>query len=155
MRAMAAPISAISTRCSASVPMVAPTSSTTLSPRTVGHRQAMAGRSMPVSVFRQIFDIAISAPVLPAETAASASPSFTAWIARHIEDLPRPERTAWLGFSSMAMAIVVWRISTAPLSRGSAATSGARIASSPNIRKVISGWRSRAMAAPGTTVEGP
>ena len=69
---MAEPITAISTRCSASVPMVAPTSSTMLSPRTVGHRHAMAGRSMPDMVFRQIFDIAIRAPVLPAETQASA-----------------------------------------------------------------------------------
>ena len=129
MRAMAAPITAISTRCSASVPIVAPTSRTTLSPRTVGHRQAIAGRSTPAIVLRQIFDIAMSAPVLPAETAACASPSRTAWIARHIDDLPRPWRTAWLGFSSIAMAIVVCRTSTAPLRRGSASKSGAITAS--------------------------
>ncbi|MDF9794019.1 hypothetical protein M2440_004720 [Methylorubrum extorquens] len=132
---MAEPITAISTRCSASVPMVAPTSSTTLSPRTVGHRQAMAGRSIPAMVLRQIFDIAIKAPVLPAETAAWASPSRTAWIARHIEDLPRPWRTAWLGLSSMAIETVVWRISTAPFRRGSASTRGRTTASSPNRMK--------------------
>ena len=39
---------------------------------------AIAGRSMPAIVRRQNFDIAISAPVLPAETATSASPFFTA-----------------------------------------------------------------------------
>ena len=83
MRAMADPITAISTRCSASVPIVAPTSSTTLSPRTVGHRQAMAGRSMPDMVFRQIFDIAISAPVLPAEHAGIGLP-----VADRLDRLP-------------------------------------------------------------------
>ena len=35
---------------------------------------------------RQNFAIAISAPVLPAETAQSASPFFTASIASHIDD---------------------------------------------------------------------
>ena len=72
-----------------------------------------------------------------------------------MDDLPRPWRTAWLGLSSMATATVVWRISTQSLRRGSLATSGAITASSPNIRKVVPGWRSRARAAPGTTVEGP
>ncbi len=55
----------------ASAPMVAPTSSTTLSPRSVGHIAAIAGRSMVAMVRRQNFDIAISAPVLPAETQTS------------------------------------------------------------------------------------
>ncbi len=67
--------------------MVAPTSSTTLSPRTVGQRQAIAGRSTSGIDFRQNFDIAISAPVLPAETVTSASPVLVASMARHIEDL--------------------------------------------------------------------
>ena len=49
-------------------------SSTTLSPRSVGQSAAIAGRSMPAMVRRQNFAIAISAPVLPAETAKSASP---------------------------------------------------------------------------------
>ena len=101
MRAMAAPMIAMSTRCPASAPIVAPTSSTMLSPRRVGHMAAMAGRSICAMVFRQTLAIAIRAPVLPAETAASASPSRTAWTARHMEDLPRPMRIAWLGFSSM------------------------------------------------------
>ena len=51
--------------------MVAPTSSTTLSPRIVGQIAAIAGRSMVAMVRRQNFDIAISAPVLPAEMQAS------------------------------------------------------------------------------------
>ena len=52
-------------------------------------------------VRRQNFDIAISAPVLPAETQTSASPVFTASIALHIDDFQRPWRSAWLGLSSM------------------------------------------------------
>ena len=58
-----------------------------LSPRTVGHSAAMAGRSTRGMVLRQNFAIAISAPVLPADTTASASPSRTAWIACHMDDL--------------------------------------------------------------------
>src|SRR5271154_5332152 len=46
MRAIAAPITARSTRCCASPPMVAPTSSTIDSPRKVGHIAAIAGRSI-------------------------------------------------------------------------------------------------------------
>ena len=42
--------------------------------------------------------IAIIAPVLPADTAASALPSFTALIAMPIE-VVRARRIAWLGFS--------------------------------------------------------
>src|SRR6266852_166071 len=53
--------------------MVAPRSSTMESPRAVGHTAAIAGRSMPGSVRRQKRAIAISAPVLPAETATSAA----------------------------------------------------------------------------------
>ena len=61
-------------RCCASAPIEAPTSSTINSPRSVGHIAASAGRSISGSMRRQNFAIAISAPVLPAETAQSASP---------------------------------------------------------------------------------
>ncbi len=76
-----------------------------LSPLRVGQMPAIAGRSMFDIMRRQNFDMAISAPVLPAETATSASPFATASIASHMEDFPRPRRNAWLGFSSMATAI--------------------------------------------------
>ena len=49
---MALPITARSTRCCASAPIEAPTSSTTDSPLRVGHRPAIAGRSMPAMVLR-------------------------------------------------------------------------------------------------------
>ena len=87
---MAAPITARSTRWSASAPIEAPTSSTTDSPRKVGHSAAIAGRSMPGKVLRLNFDIAISAPVLPPDTTTSASPFLTASMASHIEDFHRP-----------------------------------------------------------------
>ena len=88
--------------------MLAPRSSTTDSPRSVGQIAAIAGRSMPAIVRRLILAIAISAPVLPAETATSALPFFTASIASHIEDFERPCRRAWLGLSSILTATSVW-----------------------------------------------
>ena len=103
MVAMAAPMMARSTRCCASAPIEAPTSSTMESPRSVGHWQASAGRSMPAIMRRQNFAMAMSAPVLPAETVASASPVFTASSAIHMDETRRPWRNAWLGFASMAI----------------------------------------------------
>ena len=64
------------------------------------------GVMMPGIVFSRIA-MAISAPVLPAETAASARPSRTASSASHMLDFQRPLRSAWLGFSSMATAMSV------------------------------------------------
>ena len=63
---------------------------------------------MPGMVRRLNLAIAISAPVLPAETATSASPFFTASIASHIEDFQRPWRSAWLGLSSIFTTTSVW-----------------------------------------------
>ena len=55
-------------------------------------------------------EMAIRAPVLPAETTAPASPVLTASMAFHrLEPLPR--RMAWAGFSSIATTLSVWRIS--------------------------------------------
>ena len=53
MRAVAAPMTARSTRCSASAPIEAPRSSTIDSPRSVGQSAAIAGRSIP----RQHFEL--------------------------------------------------------------------------------------------------
>lgn len=60
---------------------------------------------MVAMVRRQNFDIAISAPVLPAEMQASAVPVLTASTAFHIDDFQRPWRSAWLGLSSILTAI--------------------------------------------------
>jgi len=78
---------------------------------------------MPGRVRRQIFAIAISAPVLPAETAASASPFLTASMAIHIEETRRPWRSATLGFSSMRIDTAECRTSERSASAGKAANS--------------------------------
>ena len=67
-------------------------------------------------VRRQNCDIAISAPVLPADTQTSACPFLTASIARHIDDFQRPCRKAWLGLSSIRTATSQWENSLASAS---------------------------------------
>ena len=75
-------------------------------------------------VRRLNFAIAIRAPVLPAETAASASPLFTASIASHIEDFQRPWRSAWLGLASIRTTTSLCTSREAAFSRGRSSTSG-------------------------------
>jgi hypothetical protein len=77
-----------------------------------------------------IIDIAISAPVFPADTATSASFFFTDSMARHMLVL-RPRRSARLGFSSMRTRSEVWRIVTRPASLLRLASSGLSSLSSP------------------------
>jgi hypothetical protein len=125
-------------RFSASHSMLAPRSSMTLSPRRVGKNDAIAGRSMPGSVLNTIFAVAISAPVLPAETMPCASPAATASMARRMLEL-RPLRSAVEGLSSLVMTSVVCRIVDTAASAGRFARSGAIRASSPTIRKCTSG----------------
>ena len=64
----------------------------------VGNRLAMAGRFRPGSLRSRSIDTAISAPVLPQDTAACASPSLTASIVANIE-VPWPCRITWAGLS--------------------------------------------------------
>ena len=94
---------------------------------------------MPSSVRRLNRAIAISAPVLPAETATSASPFFTASIASHIEEVLRPRRSAWLGLSSMLTATSVWMMREAAFSLGCLASSGSISARLPTRRNSVSG----------------
>jgi len=72
-------------------------------------------------------DMAISAPVLPAETAAWASPALTLSTAFHIEE-PLPRRMAWAGLASMAMMLLEGRISQ--ISRMPGANSSAALKAS-------------------------
>src|SRR5690606_41354346 len=65
-----------------------------------GHRQAIAGRFTPGSLRSRSIDRAMSAPVLPQDAAAPASPVLTDSMADHIE-VPLPLRTIWLGLSSI------------------------------------------------------
>jgi len=131
----ASPMMANSTSCSASLPILAPTSSTAVWPLKLGQLATMAGRSSPGADMRRIsLEIAIRAPVLPAETTPPASPVFTASTAFHrLEPLPR--RMAWAGFSSMATTFSVWRISATASDRSARANSGRIWVSSPCSRK--------------------
>jgi hypothetical protein len=115
----------------------------------------MAGRSIPGRVLRLNFDMAMSAPVLPAETTMSASPFFTASIDSHIDDFQRPYRKAWLGLSSMRTATSVWVSRERALSCGRASRSGAIRDEFPNKRNSLSGCRESASSAPATTTPGP
>ena len=124
------------------------------SPLTVGQSAAIAGRSISPSGRKINFDMAISAPVLPPETAAAASPDFTASIAIHMLE-PLPRRSAALGFSSEAIARSVWTARARAASAGCLASSGSMRAVSPNSRKLRFGWRFSEIAAPGTTTSGP
>src|ERR1700736_1768018 len=106
-------------------------------------------------VLRLNLAIAISAPVLPADTATSASYLFTASSANHIDDFQRPYRKAWLGLSSILTATSVWMTRAAALSPGLASSKGSIAARSPNSRNSVSGWRCRDISAPGTTTDAP
>jgi len=86
---------------------------------------------MVAMVLRQNFDIAIRAPVLPAETQTSASPFLTASIALHIDDFQRPWRNAWLGLSSMRTAISHGKNSLTAASLGWRSMTGRTCSSMP------------------------
>ena len=104
---------------------------------------------------RQTLAIAISAPVLPAEIAQSASPRLTASTARHIDETRRPWRNAWLGLSVIFTATLQWITLAFVASLECFARIGAISFSSPNSRNLVSGLRSSAIAAAGTTTLGP
>ena len=76
-------------------------------PLTVGSAAQMAGRSMPGSILRTKREIAISAPVLPAETQASASPFLTRLIATRIDE-SFLLRKATAGDSSIPTTSLAW-----------------------------------------------
>ena len=69
----------------------------------------IAGRSMPGRVLSTKRAVAISAPVLPALTQASASPPLTRSMATRIEESFLP-RSAVAGDSSMPTTWEVWWI---------------------------------------------
>ena len=113
----------------------------------------MAGRSIPGTVRSTTFDIAISAPVLPAETTQCALPSATASIAsRMLERLP--ERSACEGFASPLTASSVWCTVARRESFLCFASNGRILSSAPNRRKCTLGKRFSAICAPRTTISG-
>ena len=142
-----------SVRFPASQVMLAPRSSITDSPFMVGKKEAMAGRSMPGRVLRTNFAMAMSAPVLPADTTPRALPSCTALIARRMDE-PRPDLSAIDGFSSLRTTSSQWVSRATSLRRFMPARSGATSDSRPKNRKSTSGCRWRAILAPRTTTWG-
>src|SRR5665213_2753905 len=152
--AKASPITAKSTNCSAVAETLAPQSKTTVWPRSVGQIEAMAGREMPSITPNWNMLIAIKAPVLPAETATSASLFFTTSSARHML-VSRPRRSTWLGLSSIATRSGAWRTPTRVLSLGWRARSPFKTASSPARMKFTSGWRCTTRINAVMTMPGP
>ncbi len=73
---------------------------------------------MPGSMRKPNFAIAMSAPVLPADTTQSASPDATASIASRIDER-RPVRSATEGRASSVTISSVWWIVARPARRGS------------------------------------
>ena len=85
----------------------APESSKTVGPLSAGQTVAIAGREMPSIVRSLINAIARNAPLLPAETTASASPCLTRLTATPSE-VRSHERAAADGERSMATAPGAW-----------------------------------------------
>ena len=72
----------------------------------VGHIPTRAGRFKSPTIRSTIRAMAIRAPVLPEETAATASPARTDSMAFHRLE-PAPRRMAWAGLSSEAITLSV------------------------------------------------
>ena len=110
--------------------MLAPTSSTAVTPFRVGQLATAAGRSSPPAMRSRCLEMTIRAPVLPPDTAAAASPRFTAsTVFQRLDPLPR--RKATVGFSSLVMTWSVWRTSAAARTAGWRASSASMRGRSP------------------------
>ena len=153
--ASALPMTANWTSCSAVQLTFAPRSSAVVTPLRVGSCDAIAGRSMPGSVFSTNRAIAISAPVLPADTHACAAPSLTRFTATRIDE-SFFRRSASAGGSSIATtsehAWMLARSFAGERARASACASGA---SSPTRITRASGVASRNASAAGIVTGGP
>src|SRR2546428_131756 len=118
-----------------------------------GSTAAIAGRSTPGSTPITNIEIAIAAPVFPAEIKAAALPSLTSSAATLSEE-SRLRRSACDGRSPMPTTWEAWRTSSPRLcaprrvtSRSMAARSPTRMTEAPNSRT--------AATAPSTTTAGP
>ena len=110
------PMCANWSRCSGRASAFAPESSSTDGPFLAGITTAIAGRATPGSRRSSRKLAASIAPVFPAETTASASPSPTARQATTSE-LSGFDLTASAGFSSIAITCVVSTSGRPPVSR--------------------------------------
>ncbi len=151
----AAPSSANCSRCSAPQSTLAPRSSTVvIPPFWLGSAVAIAGRSIPSSVFNTKREMAISAPVLPALTTASARPSLTRLAATRIEESRLP-RSATATGSSIATTSLAATSSSLERVAPAAASLGSIWSGRPTSSSVASA-RTRANASSaGTVTAGP
>src|SRR5437879_5794576 len=140
-------------RCQGLGSTLAPASRRIVNLRRFGSTAAMAGRSTPGSTPITNIEIAIAAPVFPAEMRAAALPSRTSSAAT-LRDESRLRRRACDGLSAIPTTWEAWRISRPRLwaprrvtSRSTAARSPTRITDAPNSRT--------AATAPSTTTAGP
>ena len=152
---MAAPISAKSASWRAVAPTLAPRSSTMQVPDTVGHCPAMAGRSMPGMVVQDELGHGHQGAGV-----AGRDHEVGFALVHGIERQPHAGRAA----AAHRLARLVlhlhdrYRYARCAIARRGrdAARDAARCASGRrSSRKFTSGWRSSAMAAPGTTTAGP
>src|SRR6185369_8353012 len=128
----------------------------------LGSRETMAGRSMPSRVLSTNREMAMSAPVLPALTQASASLDLTRSMATRMEE-PFLLRRATAGDSSIFTTSAAWRtvmrsLASAP-SRSTLVrnrSSSARMScSSPTRMTRASALAARKFIAAGTVTGGP
>mmetsp|Transcript_3496 Transcript_3496/g.6237 ORF Transcript_3496/g.6237 Transcript_3496/m.6237 type:complete len:238 (+) Transcript_3496:458-1171(+) len=114
----------------------------------------MAGRFTPSSLRRRIIEIAISAPVLPQDTATEASPARTASIVDHME-VSLPLRITWDGLASIVTTPLACRISQISANPRFLAIRRSSSGPSPCTMKRNCGLSAAAFDRPETTAPGP
>jgi hypothetical protein len=151
----AEPSTANCNRCSGVHSTFAPRSRTVVTPPfSFGSTEAIAGRSMPSSVFSTKREIAISAPVLPALTQASARSSFTRLTATRIDESRLP-RSACAGGSSISTTSSACTTCSRLRSAATRVRCGSISPARPTRRSSAAGVaRANAIAA-GTVTDGP
>ena len=151
----ALPITANCTSCSGEQLTLAPRSSAVVTPLRVGNCDAMAGRSMPGNVFSTKRAMAISAPVLPADTQACAVPSLTRLMATRIDE-SFFLRSASAGGSSIATtSVAAWMTMRSRADERALASACVSGASSPTRITRASGNSSRNLSAAGSVTGRP
>ncbi len=151
----ALPIAANCTSCSGVQFTFAPRSSIVTTPFFVGSCAAIAGRSMPGSVFSTKRAMPISAPVLPADTHPCATPSLTRLIATRIDE-SFLRRSASAGGSSISITSLA--ACTRMRSRAGDRDfrrSGSIASARPTSTTAASGIASRNASDAGTVTAGP
>ena len=151
----ALPITANCTRCSGVQLTLAPRSSTVVSPFFVGSCDAIAGRSIPGSVLSTKRAMAISAPVLPAETQACALPSLTRLIATLIDESFFFRSASAGGSSIVTTSVAGWMVTRSRARERERASACTRGASRPTRITRASGWSSRNWSDAATVTGSP